>query len=228
MLLNASQFDDDQSSFTSDIRIDWYDVWPLPVELIENLQRENYWASHVAKFGREAFKSYKVIGRRVKRGNHPEGVPISTDAYREWATTKIDEQSAEDGDDRETVKRYYVWNYLRVQHGKAVTLKSDRNDVDVYDEWKRTKGEYAAVSNSQKCQNIEKRYEELRKSVERRETETENQRLIPKNRLLGEDDSGYESAEERKTALAAGRMEEEELDSDEEMRICAEFMFRRR
>jgi hypothetical protein len=32
-----------------------------------------------------------------------------------------------------------------VQREKAVALKSDRNDVDAYDEWKRTKGEYAAM-----------------------------------------------------------------------------------
>jgi hypothetical protein len=71
MLLDASQFDDADSPSVHEIRKDWYDVWPLPLELIENLQHENYWKSHVATKGREAFESYKIIGRRVRRSNHP-------------------------------------------------------------------------------------------------------------------------------------------------------------
>jgi hypothetical protein len=45
---------------------------------------------------------------------------------------------------------------------------------------------------------------------------------------LDDDDSGYESTKEQKAAVSTGHMEEEDLDSDEEMRICAEFMLCRR
>jgi hypothetical protein len=93
---------------------------------------------------------------------------------------------------------------------------------------KGARGKRAARANLQKSQSIGRHHKEFGKSVARKENETRNQNLTPKTRFLDEDDSGYESTKEQKKSAVIGHIEVEELDSDEERRICAEFMLRLR
>jgi hypothetical protein len=139
MLLNAAQFANADDNTIAEDRKDWYDAWPVTLKLIENLQQGEYWNVHVAKNGKEAFKSYKIIGRRVHRKDHPEGEPILTTAYKQWAKS-MDKATAagagemRDGAERDTFKRYYVRNYLRMQHERVLALRYDKKDLETYDE----------------------------------------------------------------------------------------------
>ena len=87
----------------------------------------------------------------------------------------------------------------------------------------------AALADPQKAQKLEKQYEDLKKSVEKRQKELQDQRNISRNRLLTEDDSGDEAALENVPSndVEMKDVEAEESDSDQEAHISAEFLLRK-
>lgn len=90
-------------------------------------------------------------------------------------------------------------------------------------------GNSGYTGKSRESENIGKQYEDLKKSVEKRQ-EMGNQRDISWSKLLAEDDGDEEAAlgnvPSNDIQMKDVEGEDEELDSDKESRICAEFMMR--
>lgn len=64
MTRNNEDYEDDPED-TGFVR---FDIWPIPIKMLEALQRMEYWDMVVAKNGMEAFRPEKTSGRRVDQG----------------------------------------------------------------------------------------------------------------------------------------------------------------